>query len=78
DIAGLPKEILASARVDGASDIEIFVRIVLPLSFPALASFANFQFLWVWNDLLVAKVFLGTDKHHLVLTGSLNALLGSR
>lgn len=77
-IAGLPKEIIESARVDGASDFEIFVRIVLPLSFPALASFAIFQFLWVWNDLLVAMVFLGTDKEHLVLTGSLNALLGSR
>ncbi|MBY3083402.1 carbohydrate ABC transporter permease [Rhizobium laguerreae] len=77
-IAGLPKEIIESARVDGASDFEIFVRIVLPLSFPALASFAIFQFLWVWNDLLVAMVFLGTDKDHIVLTGSLNALLGSR
>ncbi|MBB4573524.1 carbohydrate ABC transporter permease [Rhizobium sp. MC63] len=77
-IAGLPKEIIESARVDGASDFEIFVRIVLPLSFPALASFAIFQFLWVWNDLLVAMVFLGTDQDHLVLTGRLNALLGSR
>ncbi len=77
-IAGLPKEIIESARVDGASDFEIFTRIVLPLSFPALASFAIFQFLWVWNDLLVAMVFLGTDKDHLVLTGALNALLGSR
>jgi alpha-glucoside transport system permease protein len=77
-IAGLPKEIIESARVDGATDFEIFVRIVLPLSFPALASFAIFQFLWVWNDLLVAMVFLGTDRQHLVLTGSLNALLGSR
>ncbi len=77
-ISGLPKEIIESARVDGASDFEIFTRIVLPLSFPALASFAIFQFLWVWNDLLVAMVFLGTDKDHLVLTGALNALLGSR
>jgi alpha-glucoside transport system permease protein len=77
-IVGLPKEIIESARVDGAGDFEIFVRIVLPLSFPALASFAIFQFLWVWNDLLVAMVFLGTEKDHLVLTGALNALLGSR
>ncbi|NLS02424.1 carbohydrate ABC transporter permease [Rhizobium sp. P32RR-XVIII] len=77
-IAGLPREIIESARVDGASDFEIFTRIVLPLSFPALASFAIFQFLWVWNDLLVAMVFLGTDRQHLVLTGALNALLGSR
>lgn len=77
-IAGLPKEIIESARVDGASEFDIFTRIVLPLSFPALASFAIFQFLWVWNDLLVAMVFLGTDRDHLVLTGALNALLGSR
>lgn len=77
-IAGLPREIIESARVDGASDFEIFMKIVLPLSFPALASFAIFQFLWVWNDLLVAIVFLGTGRDQLVLTGSLNALLGSR
>ena len=77
-IAGLPKEIIESARVDGASDFDIFVKIILPLSFPALASFAIFQVLWVWNDLLIAMVFLGTNKDQLVLTGSLNALLGSR
>ncbi|WFU09539.1 ABC transporter permease subunit [Rhizobium sp. CB3090] len=77
-IAGLPKEIIESARVDGASDFDIFVKIILPLSFPALASFAIFQFLWVWNDLLIAMVFLGTDRDHLVLTAALNALLGSR
>lgn len=77
-IAGLPKEIIESARVDGASDFEIFLKIVLPLSFPALASFAIFQFLWTWNDLLVAMVFLGTGSDQLVLTGALNALLGSQ
>ncbi|MBE7184026.1 MAG: carbohydrate ABC transporter permease [Methylobacterium mesophilicum] len=77
-IAGLPREIMESARIDGASDFEIFVKIVLPLSFPVLASFAIFQFLWVWNDLLVAMVFLGTGTEQLVLTGKLNALLGSR
>jgi alpha-glucoside transport system permease protein len=77
-IAGLPKEIIESARVDGASDFEIFMKIVLPLSFPALASFAIFQFLWTWNDLLVAVVFLGTSRDQLVLTGALNALLGSQ
>jgi alpha-glucoside transport system permease protein len=77
-MAGLPKEIMESARVDGASDFEIFVKIVLPLSFPALASFAIFQFLWTWNDLLVAMVFLGTGKDELVLTGRLVNLLGSR
>jgi len=77
-MAGLPKEIMESARVDGATDFEIFVKIVLPLSFPALASFAIFQFLWTWNDLLVAMVFLGTGNEELVLTGRLVNLLGSR
>jgi alpha-glucoside transport system permease protein len=77
-IAGLPKDLIESAQVDGANDFKIFMRIVLPLSFPALASFAIFQFLWVWNDLLVAIVFLGSGEDQLVLTGRLNALLGSR
>jgi alpha-glucoside transport system permease protein len=77
-IAGLPKDLIESARVDGANDFRIFTRIVLPLSFPVLASFAIFQFLWTWNDLLVAMVFLGSDNEQLVLTGRLNGLLGSR
>ncbi|WP_420963306.1 carbohydrate ABC transporter permease [Brucella sp. IR073] len=77
-MAGLPREVIESARVDGASDFEIFVKIVLPLSFPALASFAIFQFLWTWNDLLVALVFLGSGNDQLVLTGRLVNLLGSR
>ena len=77
-LAGLPREIMESARVDGASDFDIFVKIILPLSFPALASFAIFQFLWTWNDLLVAMVFLGTGNDELVLTGRLVNLLGSR
>ncbi len=77
-MAGLPRELMESARIDGASDFEIFIKIVLPLSFPVLASFAIFQFLWVWNDLLVAMVFLGSGADQLVLTGKLNALLGSR
>jgi alpha-glucoside transport system permease protein len=77
-IAGLPRELMESARIDGASDFEIFIKIVLPLSMPVLASFAIFQFLWVWNDLLVAMVFLGTEADQIVLTAKLNALLGSR
>jgi alpha-glucoside transport system permease protein len=77
-IAGLPKDLIESAQIDGANDFKIFRRIVLPLTFPALASFAIFQFLWVWNDLLVAIVFLGSGPDQLVLTGKLNALLGSR
>jgi len=77
-MVGLPREIMESARVDGASDFDIFVKIILPLSFPALASFAIFQFLWTWNDLLVAMVFLGAGNEELVLTGRLVNLLGSR
>ncbi|MFT2112580.1 carbohydrate ABC transporter permease [Marinomonas sp. 2405UD68-3] len=77
-IASLPREIIESARVDGATDFDIFRKIILPLSFPALASFAIFQFLWVWNDLLIAMVFLGNSADELVLTGQLRELLGSR
>lgn len=77
-MAGLPREIIESARVDGATDFQIFLRIILPLSFPALASFAIFQFLWVWNDLLVATVFLGNNEEQLVMTGRLRELLGSK
>ncbi|MCB1377742.1 MAG: carbohydrate ABC transporter permease [Alphaproteobacteria bacterium] len=77
-IAGLPKDLIESAQVDGANDFKIFLRIILPLSFPALASFAIFQFLWVWNDLLVAMVFLGSEPNKIVLTYQLNSLLGSR
>ncbi len=77
-MAGLPKEIMESARIDGASHFKIFTSMVLPLSFPALASFSIFQFLWVWNDLLVAMVFLGAQDRQLVLTGKLVSLLGSR
>lgn len=77
-MAGLPKEIMESARMDGASHYKIFVTIVLPLSFPALASFAIFQFLWVWNDLLVASVFLGQGEGRTVMTQQLRELLGSR
>ncbi len=76
-MVGLPREIIESARVDGATDFQIFLKIVLPLSFPALASFAIFQFLWTWNDLLVAMVFLGNEQDQLVMTGALKQLLGS-
>jgi alpha-glucoside transport system permease protein len=54
---GLPKDILESARIDGANEIVIFIRLILPLGLPAIASLAIFQFLWTWNDLLVALTF---------------------
>jgi alpha-glucoside transport system permease protein len=54
---GIPRDLLEAARIDGASEIRIFTRLILPLGLPAIASLAIFQFLWVWNDLLVALVF---------------------
>ncbi len=78
-MVGLPRDIIESAKVDGATDFQIFVRIILPLSFPALASFAIFQFLWTWNDLLVAKVFLPSGSDTQVMTVKIaDDLLGSR
>jgi alpha-glucoside transport system permease protein len=77
-MVGLPRDIIENARVDGATDFQIFIKIILPLSFPALASFAIFQFLWTWNDLLVALVFLGTSNDQQVLTGNIVNLMGSR
>ena len=77
-MAGLPREIMESARIDGASHFKIFTTMVLPLSFPALASFAIFQFLWIWNDLLVALVFLGAQNDKVVLTGRLVNMLGTQ
>ncbi len=65
------------ARMDGASHFKTFTTMVLPLSFPALASIAIFQFLWVWNDLLVALVFLGAQEDKVVLTSQLVRLIGS-
>jgi alpha-glucoside transport system permease protein len=55
--AGIPKDVLESARIDGASELRIFVRLMLPLGLPAIASLAIFQFLWSWNDLIVALTF---------------------
>ncbi len=58
----LPREIVESARLDGASNMGVFFKIIIPLSVPALASLAIFQFLWVWNDLLIALVYLQTPS----------------
>jgi alpha-glucoside transport system permease protein len=77
-IAGLPREILESAFIDGASPFTIFLRLILPLSVPALASFAIFQFMWVWNDYLNALIFLGTAPERQVVTIKLAQMLGSR
>ncbi len=75
-ISTLPREILESAFIDGASNFTIFTQLIFPLSVPALASFAIFQFLWVWNDYLVALVFLG-DKNR-VITQALAAIVGEK
>ncbi|MEM5494474.1 carbohydrate ABC transporter permease [Hoeflea sp. AS16] len=78
-MVGLPRDIIENARVDGATDFQIFVKIILPLSFPALASFAIFQFLWTWNDLLVALVFLiDSTGETTVMTKQIVELLGTR
>lgn len=77
-IATLPRETLESAFIDGASHFTVFTRLVLPLSVPALASFAIFQFLWVWNDYLVALVFLGANPEFEVVTQRLADITGSR
>ncbi len=75
-ISSLPRDLLESAFIDGASNFTIFTKLILPLSVPALASFAIFQFLWVWNDYLIALVFLG-DKNR-VITQALAAIVGEK
>ncbi|MCK0094655.1 carbohydrate ABC transporter permease [Yoonia sp. F2084L] len=78
-MVGLPRDIIENAKVDGATDFQIFTKIILPLSFPALASFAIFQFLWTWNDLLVALVFLiDASGQTTVMTKQIVELLGTR
>ena len=74
-MATLPKAVIESAKIDGASHFQTFCRLILPMSVPALASFAIFQFLWVWNDLLVALVFIGPGENE-PLTVALDRLLG--
>jgi alpha-glucoside transport system permease protein len=74
----LPRDLFESAAIDGASHLQTFIRLVLPLSIPALGAFAIFQFLWVWNDLLVALVFLGPNAEVRVLPTALYQLIGAR
>ena len=77
-IGSLPRDIFEAARIDGADHFTIFWRLVLPLSVPALAAYSIFQFLWVWNDFLVATVFVGTSSDVAPMTVRLAALVGSR
>lgn len=77
-ISEIPSDVIEAARVDGASHGQIFFRIILPLAMPALASVAIFQFLWVWNDLLVALIFSGGTQDVAPLTQRLAELTGTR
>lgn len=78
-ISTIPRSIIESALIDGATHFKIFIRLILPLSVPALASFGIFQFMWVWNDLLVALVFLsGGGTERMVITQKLLSLVGNR
>ena len=78
-ISSLPRSILESAFMDGASHFTTFVRLILPLSVPAIASFAIFQFIWVWNDMLVSLVFLsGAAQKLQVVTVRLMNMAGTR
>jgi alpha-glucoside transport system permease protein len=77
-ISQLPRDVLESAFIDGASHFTIFTRLILPLSLPALASFAIFQFLWVWNDYLIALIFIGSQPNVQVLTMRIAEMVGSR
>jgi len=74
----IPRELLEAARVDGAGHVTIFFRILLPLLTPALAAFGIFQFLWVWNDLLVALTFVGSSTSVAPITVALFNLSGTR
>lgn len=77
-IGALPRDLIEAAQVDGASHLKIFTKLIVPLSTPAIASFAVFQFLWVWNDLLIALVYLGGTPDVAPVTIQLTNLVGSR
>ena len=77
-IGALPRDLIEAAKVDGASHLKIFTRLIVPLSMAAIASFAVFQFLWVWNDLLIALVYLGGTKNVAPVTIQLSNMVGSR
>ena len=77
-IGALPRDLIEAAKVDGASHLKIFTKLIVPLSMPAIASFAVFQFLWVWNDLLIALVYLGGTEDVAPVTIQLSNMVGSR
>ena len=77
-LSQIPKELIEAARVDGANWFTLFSKIILPLSVPAIASFSIFQFLWVWNDLLVGLTFGGGVKQVAPLTVRIAEMVGSR
>jgi len=72
--SGLPRSLIEAARIDGSSELRTFLRIVLPISLPGIASLAIFQFLWVWNDLLVALIFLQSPTLQPMTVGVVNLL----
>ncbi len=75
-MATLPRTVIESAKIDGASHFQTFWRLIVPMSVPALAAFAILQFLWVWNDLLIAKLFLGSGPNATVIV-ELQGLIGT-
>jgi len=74
-MSGIPKDLFDSAAIDGAGSFTVFLRIVLPISVPALASVFIFQFLWIWNDLLVALVYMGANPKVAPLTVTLSNMV---
>jgi alpha-glucoside transport system permease protein len=74
--ASLPRDLFESAKIDGANELVIFGRIVLPLSVPALASLLIFQFMWVWNDLLISLIFMSNPEYQ-PMTVRIQAMLGT-
>jgi alpha-glucoside transport system permease protein len=76
-MAGLPASVIESAKIDGATHFQTFWKLVAPMSSPAIAGFATLQFLWVWNDLLIAKLFLGGGDNLTVIV-ALQQMLGTQ
>jgi alpha-glucoside transport system permease protein len=75
-MASLPFSVVESARIDGCSNFQIFWKLIAPMAMPAMAAFATLQFLWVWNDLLIAKLFLTNDNTTVIV--KLQQLLGTQ